>query len=688
MEKLLLVAVLLQPSAGVAVVRHAPVTMMGTRPRKSVAVNRLARRNYEILDEFEAGVALVGTEVKSCRAGKVTLRDGYCRVKDGECWLENVHIAQHGTTGSYFQHDEVRPRRLLLHKREIVKLKSQVDRQGLTIVPMACYFNEQSRLKVNIALARGKNVADKRETIRRRESDRENRRMLKVTMSAAAAAPDAAAPPHVVFLQNFGQGHVLPTVPLVAALRAKGCAVTYFAESDGPHGDDLVNEHTMLGKAVVAAGATLRAYADFDPDLDPDLEPRLDGFLNKRWRKLPGLLADLRALEPPPAVVVYDPFVGMFPAAATVLGLPHVSLVPHSGPGSMASVETPKKLEQAAGVRDWLNETHGVDLLDLGLPAISWCGESRPPFLPFPRIAPSSPPPLPLRYSRYLNLVCTTNEFFAPMCTEAQRRLWTADHFRCVGTLNEAARSCRPADAKHADGGFALDEVRAARDAGKRVVLLSLGSVVTGYFFDAPLGRAIPSHIAANTGGDDERADGKSLAEMTGKDFVHFVFRRAFAAFGGRDDVFVVLACGKGGAEKVFGGLDVELPPNFMACGVVPQLDVLPLCDAFVTHGGMGSVMEALLHRVPLAVIPVFGDQIWNADRAGAAGLGVSFRYPLRTLTADALAEATAALCDAGEGNPYRRAVDEAADAMEREGGAARAAELVLDLVENPVRYK
>ena len=281
----------------------------------------------------------------------MTLRDGYRRVKDGECWLENVHIAQHGTTGSYFQHDEVRPRRLLLHKREIVKLKSQVDRQGLTIVPMACYFNEQSRLKVNIALARGKGVADKRETIRRRESDRENRRMLKVTMSAGAAAPDAAAPPHVVFLQNFGQGHVLPTVPLVAALRAKGCAVTYFAESDGPHGDDLVNEHTMLGKAVVAAGATLRAYADFDPDLDPDLEPRLDGFLNKRWRKLPGLLADLRALEPPPAVVVYDPFVGMFPAAATVLGLPHVSLVPHSGPGSMASVETPKKLEQAAGVR-------------------------------------------------------------------------------------------------------------------------------------------------------------------------------------------------------------------------------------------------------------------------------------------------------------------------------------------------
>ena len=129
----------------------------------------------------------------------------------------------------------------------------------------------------------------------------------------------------------------------------------------------------------------------------------------------------------------------------------------------------------------------------------------------------------------------------------------------------------------------------------------------------------------------------------------------------------------------MFGGLDVELPPNFMACGVVPQLDVLPLCDAFVTHGGMGSVMEASSTGCPR------GDpRLWRPDlecRPRGAAPRSLFRYPLRTLTADALAEATAALCDAGEGNPYRRAVDEAADAMEREGGAARAAELVLDLV-------
>ena len=174
-----IVALLLQPSAGVAVVRHAPVTMMGTRPRKSVAVNRLARRNYEILDEFEAGVALVGTEVKSCRAGKVTLRDGYCRIDDGECWLHNVNIARHETAGAYFQHEETRPRRLLLHKREIRKLEDAVNQKGLTIVPLAAYFNEKSYLKVSIGLARGKKLQDKREDLKRRDQQRETARVLK-----------------------------------------------------------------------------------------------------------------------------------------------------------------------------------------------------------------------------------------------------------------------------------------------------------------------------------------------------------------------------------------------------------------------------------------------------------------------------------------------------------------------------
>ena len=88
--------------------------MAGLAARRQVASNRLARRNYEILSEYEAGISLVGTEVKSARAGKINLRDGYCRLKDGECWLHNVHISQHLTTGQYFQHIETRARALAL----------------------------------------------------------------------------------------------------------------------------------------------------------------------------------------------------------------------------------------------------------------------------------------------------------------------------------------------------------------------------------------------------------------------------------------------------------------------------------------------------------------------------------------------------------------------------------------------
>lgn len=153
--------------------------MAAGRQKKAVASNRLARRNYEILDEFEAGIALVGTEVKSCRAGRCTLRDGYCRIQDGECWLHNVNIARHSTAGSYFQHEETRPRRLLLHKREIRKLEQSVAQQGLTIVPLSAYFNDKSCLKVAIGLARGKKLQDKRQDLKRKDAEREVSRQIK-----------------------------------------------------------------------------------------------------------------------------------------------------------------------------------------------------------------------------------------------------------------------------------------------------------------------------------------------------------------------------------------------------------------------------------------------------------------------------------------------------------------------------
>jgi len=168
-------------SASVAAVVAAPTRMLAKQrsSSKTVAQNKLARRNYEILEDLEAGIALVGTEVKSCRAGKCQLRDGYCRIQDGECWLHNVNIGRHATAGAYFQHDEVRPRRLLLHKREIRKLSDAIDQKGLTVVPLACYFNEKSFLKVSIGLARGKKQQDKREDLKRRAIDRETQQSIK-----------------------------------------------------------------------------------------------------------------------------------------------------------------------------------------------------------------------------------------------------------------------------------------------------------------------------------------------------------------------------------------------------------------------------------------------------------------------------------------------------------------------------
>lgn len=145
---------------------------------RTVATNRKARHEYFIEESFEAGVALTGTEIKSVRAGKVSLQEGFVLIKDGEAWLMNVHIA-HFEQGNRYNHEELRQRKLLLHKSEIAKLHTQATQRNWTIVPLRIYINEQGRAKVEIGLARGKQVHDKRETIAKRESDRELRRVLK-----------------------------------------------------------------------------------------------------------------------------------------------------------------------------------------------------------------------------------------------------------------------------------------------------------------------------------------------------------------------------------------------------------------------------------------------------------------------------------------------------------------------------
>ncbi|MEM9977249.1 MAG: SsrA-binding protein SmpB [Cyanobacteria bacterium P01_D01_bin.2] len=144
---------------------------------KVMADNRQARFTYEILDSYEAGVALKGTEVKSIRAGKVNLRDGYAQVKNGEVWLLNVHISPHNMTNPVYNHEPRRPRRLLLHKAEIRKLIGKVEEKGLTLVPLKLYL-KKGRVKVNIAIGRGKKLHDKRESLKQKQEKRDIARMM------------------------------------------------------------------------------------------------------------------------------------------------------------------------------------------------------------------------------------------------------------------------------------------------------------------------------------------------------------------------------------------------------------------------------------------------------------------------------------------------------------------------------
>lgn len=145
--------------------------------QRIIAENRKARHDYHILDTWEAGVALLGTEVKAIREGRVNLRDSYARVDRGEIWMLNVHISPYSHRG-YAEHAEMRQRKLLLHRDQIRKLIGKTAEKGLTLVPLQLYF-KNGRVKVLIGLAKGKQAHDKRETIRRREVDRETRAAVK-----------------------------------------------------------------------------------------------------------------------------------------------------------------------------------------------------------------------------------------------------------------------------------------------------------------------------------------------------------------------------------------------------------------------------------------------------------------------------------------------------------------------------
>ncbi|MGE3747059.1 MAG: SsrA-binding protein SmpB [Sphingomonadaceae bacterium] len=145
---------------------------------KVVAENRRARYEYFLDDFFEAGIALTGTEVKSLRFGEGSIVESYAEVKDDQVWLVNANVPEF-SHGNRFNHEPKRPRKLLLHTREIDKLRNAVARQGMTLIPLSIYFNARGRAKVELALARGKKVHDKRETEKARDWKREQGRLLR-----------------------------------------------------------------------------------------------------------------------------------------------------------------------------------------------------------------------------------------------------------------------------------------------------------------------------------------------------------------------------------------------------------------------------------------------------------------------------------------------------------------------------
>jgi len=144
---------------------------------KLIVQNRRARRDYHVLDRFEAGLELRGTEVKSLRAGHITLKDSYVHVENGEAFLVGAHISPY-EQGNIYNHDPERRRRLLLHKREIVRLGQQIAEKGLTLVPLRVYF-KRGRVKVQLGLCRGKHTVDKRQTLRERDIKRDAERDLR-----------------------------------------------------------------------------------------------------------------------------------------------------------------------------------------------------------------------------------------------------------------------------------------------------------------------------------------------------------------------------------------------------------------------------------------------------------------------------------------------------------------------------
>jgi len=467
---------------------------------------------------------------------------------------------------------------------------------------------------------------------------------------------------HIVFMNIAQTGHMNPTLPLVADLTSRGCKVTYFVdskmrsivESAGAmwhpfryaHAPDLSGFPEKLDEAGVAAlvpmGTPEEEYESFH-----------NGILYWTECMLPALLEDMRALMPPPAVVVYEPILAGPRVAAHVLGIPAVGMFTMPGPGCF---NMPDQVVDELEAKPWVQlprqrvaERYGIDLFKDGLVMET--------------------------YSPLENLVTTIPELCAPPATERQMERFGHFRFSCVGALMDK-KVKRIANA-HVGAKTAteeellMDKILGARKAGLKVLFISLGTVATKVFWERPFGDFALANDLPGSGSAGRR----SLAQYNGKEFCQHVWRTCFDVFGGDKGLFVVMSLGP--QQDALQNMP-PTPSNFLVCDAVPQLEVLPLCDAFLTHGGANSMHEALSLGVPLAVVPIFGDQPVNADTIARTGAGISFRHPLVTLSDASLRSAMDKLMDESAENPFRAAAQATAKRFKDAGGVVTAVDIIL----------
>jgi len=452
---------------------------------------------------------------------------------------------------------------------------------------------------------------------------------------------------HAVFMNVASTGHVNPTLPIVKELTSRGCAVTYFV------GDDVRS-------IVEAAGATWHGFR-YDTSTDTGLRRGFDqagsdkfvppgtpsdfyntlpdSMLYVAGQLLPNLIEDLRALPVKPTVIVYDQFVPAALVASKMLCIPAVCMVTVAGPGVLAPMlQRWTEIEAQPwvdGPRRQIDRTFGVDVL------------ARAGVMQF--------------YSPTQNIVATIDDLFYPLTNEQGDRFGELP-FRCVGALVDTTiKRIANLSADSDLSAFPSARIDEAIQAGKRVLYVSLGTVATSVYWQRPLGVA-----GAQNG----------LEHVTGKQFSLYVWRTMMEVFGEDEKVLVVMALG--GRKDALDDLP-KAPSNFVLALAVPQLEVLQKCHAFVSHGGAGSVHESLLYGVPLAIVPLFSDQPINGEAVQREGAGMLFPRPMEDLHADSARELIGKLLQAGD-NPYRAAAQRLAEKMRNAGGAAAAADLVLEV--------